>query len=153
MKVFEALRIIQAAPNEAVLSSNFILRFSPQSVQTFFNAHHQVALSERKVIVSTGLHDNPSGTVERAAERPPQCLAVHPHHQEALQGKSGNAFDIQLAEHVRRCNGWQATFLGGNSQNGTAVLRFLFGDVVMAWGKPLMTCTFLARGLRKEIPV
>jgi hypothetical protein len=76
MKVCEALRIIQAAPNDAVLSGNFISRFSPISVQIFLNSHHQVALSDRKGIVSTGLHDNLSGTVERAAERPAQCVAV-----------------------------------------------------------------------------
>jgi hypothetical protein len=77
MKVSEALKIIQAAPQEAVPFQVILAcDFTPLHLQTFFNAHLQVALPERRVIVSTGLYDNLSGTVERAAERPAQCVAV-----------------------------------------------------------------------------
>jgi hypothetical protein len=77
MKVSEDLKIIQAAPKEAVQFQVILAYgFTPLHLQIFLNAHLQIALPERRVILSTGLYDNLSGTVERAAQRPAQCVAV-----------------------------------------------------------------------------
>lgn len=77
MKLTEALRILQAAPKEGpefpvVLACGF----TPVHLQTFLGAHLQKSLDQRLVRVETGLFGDLAGSLEAAAEKPVEAIAI-----------------------------------------------------------------------------
>ncbi len=68
MKLSAALEIVQSAKNfPAPFPVTLACGFTPLHVQTFFHAHLQNALPQRRVELKTGLYGDLAGTLERAS--------------------------------------------------------------------------------------
>jgi FkbH-like protein len=73
----EALRLIQATPNDAEpFRVTLVCGFTPLHLQTFLNAHLQSALPNRRVVLTTGLYGDLAGTLAKVADQTADGLAV-----------------------------------------------------------------------------
>jgi FkbH-like protein len=76
VKLAEALWAIQtASPEAASYTVLLACGFSPLHLQTFLAAHLQHAFSGKKVSVTTGLYDDPAGTLEQIGQSGAQAGA------------------------------------------------------------------------------
>jgi FkbH-like protein len=77
MKLTEALRLLQAAPNAPLWRADLVCGFTPLHFATWLHAHLQQRLPARRVGLHTGLFGDWAGNLERAAAaRPAAIVAV-----------------------------------------------------------------------------
>ncbi len=77
MRVTDALRILQGAPQEAVPYAGILAcGFTPLHVQTFLAAHLQQAFPNRRVTITPGLFGSLAGTLEGIRDLHTDAVAV-----------------------------------------------------------------------------
>lgn len=77
MTITEALKLVQKVPPDAI-SYDVLLAcgFTPLHLQTLLRAHVQKRIGDRKANLTTGLYGDLPGTIQSAADRPLQAMAV-----------------------------------------------------------------------------
>lgn len=115
MKLAEALSIIRNGPNNGPeLNVLLACGFTPLHLGNYLAAHLQRALSDRKVMLKTGLYDDVAGTLEQFAQSQPQAGVL------ALEWA-----DLDPRLGFRQLGGWGPRVTGGIIDCSAAKLKRL----------------------------
>ncbi len=97
MKLTEALRLLQAAPDGPPWRADLGCGFTPLHFATWLRAHLQQRLADRRVELETGLFGDWAGNLERAAAARPAAVIA------ALEWE-----DIDPRLSLRQLGGWRS---------------------------------------------